>query len=49
MPLFISVNNINANNSSYIVKELDIYKVNKNIIKYTIAALTKSLDSIFKE
>ena len=49
MPLFIPVNNINTNNSNYIVKELDIYKVNKDAIKHTIATFIKSLNSIFKK
>ena len=49
MPLFTSINNINANNSSYAIKELNIYKVNKNTVKYAIAAFIKSLDSILKE
>ena len=49
MPLFILINNIDVNSSSYAVKELNIYKVNKNAVKYIIAALTKSLNSIPKE
>ena len=49
MPLFTPVNNININNSSYTVEELNIYKVNKNTIKYIIATLTKSLDFVPKQ
>ena len=49
MPLFIPVNNININNSSYTVKELNIYKVNKNTIKYAITAFIKSLNYIPKK
>ena len=52
MPLFISINNIDAINSNQVVKELNIRDVNDkkfNAVKYTIAALTKSLDSIPKE
>ena len=49
MPLFIFINDINANNSSYIVKELNIHKINKDTVKYTIATFIKSLDSIPKE
>ena len=49
MPLFIFINNINVNNSSQVVKKLNIHKVNKDTIKYAIAALTKPLDSIPKE
>ena len=49
MPLFIPVNDIDANNSSYIVEELDIREVSENTIKYTITTFTKSLDSVSKE
>ena len=49
MPLFTPLNNININNSSWVVKELNIYKVNKDTVKHAIAALTKPLDSIPKE
>ena len=49
MPLFIFVNNINANNSSYVAKKLNIHKVNKDAVKYTIAALIKSLNFVFKK
>ena len=49
MPLFIPVNDININNSSYTVKELNICKVNKDTVKHIIAAFTKSLNPIFKE
>jgi len=49
MPLFMPINNINMNNSSQVVKELNIRKINKDAIKYTIAALTKPLDPIPKE
>ena len=44
MPPFISINNVNMNNSNQAVKELNIHKTNnkefKNAIKYTTAALT---------
>ena len=49
MPLFIPINNININNSSYAVKELNIHKVNKDAVKHTIAAFIKSLDFIPKK
>ena len=49
MPLFTPINNVDANNSSQAVKELNIYKVNKDSIKYTITTPTKSLDSVPKE
>ena len=52
MPLFIPLNDINTNNSNQVVKELNIRNINNkefNTIKYAIAALTKSLDSIPKE
>ena len=49
MPLFIFINDVDANNSSYVVEELDMHKVNKDAIKHTIAALIKSLDSVPKE
>jgi len=49
MPLFTPVNDINANNSSQVVKELDMREVNEDAIKHAIAALTKPLDSIPKE
>jgi hypothetical protein len=52
MPIFISINNININNSNQAVKELDIRDVNDkefNAIEYAIAAPTKPLDSIPKE
>ena len=49
MLLFIFINDVNANNSSYAIEELDMYKVNKNAIEYIIAVFIKSLDFIFKE
>ena len=49
MPLFTPINNVNANNSSQIIKELNMRKINKNPIKYIIAAPTKSLDSVSKK
>ena len=49
MPLFIFINNININNGGYLIKELNIYKVNKDAVKYTIATLIKFLDLIFKK
>ena len=49
MPSFTPVNDVDVNNSSYIVKEFDICKVNKDAVKYTIAALTKSLNFVFKK
>jgi len=52
MPLFTPLNDINANNSNQAVKELNIRDINNkefDNVKYTIAALTKPLDSIPKE
>jgi hypothetical protein len=52
MPIFISINDINANNSNQAVKELDIRDINDkefNTIKHAIATPTKPLDSIPKE
>ena len=49
MPLFTPINDVNVNNSSQAVKELNIYKVNKDSVKYTIATPTKSLNSVSKE
>jgi len=49
MPLFIPINDVNANNSSQAVKELNIYEMNKDAVKYAIATLTKPLDSVPKE
>ena len=49
MPLFTPLNNINVNNSSQAVKELNMREINKNAIKHAIATLTKPLDSIPKE
>ena len=49
MPLFTLINDVNTNNSSQAVEELDMHKVNKDAIKYTIAAFIKSLDSVPKE
>ena len=49
MPSFTPINNINANNSSQAVKKLNIYKINKDSIEYTIVTLIKSLDFIPKK
>ena len=49
MPLFTPINNINVNNSSYTVKELNMHKINKDAVKYAIAAFTKFLNFVFKE
>ena len=52
MPIFISINDININNSNQAVKELNIRDVNDkefDAVKYAIAALTNPLDSIPKE
>ena len=52
IPVFTSINNINANNSNQAVKELDIRDVNDkefDAVKYAMAAPTKPLDSIPKE
>jgi hypothetical protein len=52
MPVFTSINNINANNSNQAVKELNIRDVNdkeSNAIEHAIAAPTKPLDSVPKE
>ena len=49
MPLFIPINNIDVNNSSYAVEELNMCEVNKDAVKYAIAAFIKSLNSVPKE
>ena len=49
MPLFTPINNINVNNSSYTVKELNIREINKDAVKYIIATFIKSLNPVFKE
>ena len=52
MPVFISINNINTNNSNQAVKELNMRNINNkefNTIKHAIATPTKPLDSIPKE
>jgi len=49
MPLFIPINNVNANNSSQAVKELNMREINEDTIEHAIAALTKPLDSVPKE
>ena len=49
MPLFIPINNININNSSQAVKELNIYKINKDAVKHAMATLIKPLDFIPKK
>jgi len=49
MPLFTPINDINANNSSQVVEELNIREVNEDAVKHAIAALTKPLDFIPKE
>ena len=49
MPSFTSINNINVNNSSQVVKKLNIYKINEDTIKCNITALTKPLNSVPKE
>jgi len=53
MPLFISINNININNSYQVVKELNIRETNNkkfnNAIKHAMAALIKPLNSIPKK
>jgi len=49
MPLFIPVNNVDANNSSQAVKELNMCKMNEDAIKHAMAALTKPLDFVSKE
>ena len=52
MPIFISINDININNSNQAVKELDIRDINDkefNAVEHAIATLIKSLDSIPKE
>jgi len=49
MPLFRSINNINANNSNLVVKELNIHNINNkefNTVKHAMVTLTKPLDSI---
>ena len=51
MPLFIPLNNIDANNSNQAVEEPNMHKTNnkKPTAKYTIITLIKLLDSIPKE
>ena len=49
MPPFTPINNINVNNSSQAVKELNMCKMNKDTIKYTIVTLIKPLDFVPKE
>jgi len=49
MPLFIPVNNINVNNSSQAVKELNMREMNKDAVEHAMAALTKPLGSVPKE
>ena len=49
MPLFIPINNINANNSSQVVKKLNMHKINKDAVKHAMAALTKPLNFTPKE
>ena len=49
MPLFIFINDININNSSYAVKKLNIYKVNKDAVEHTITTFIKFLNSIPKK
>ena len=52
MPLFISINNINANNSNQAVKELISREIDngfEDAVKHAIAALTEPLDSTPKE
>jgi len=49
MPLFIPINNININNSSQAIEELNIREMNKDAIKYAIATFTELLDSIPKK
>jgi len=53
MPPFISINNINTNNSYQAIKELNMCEINNkefnNAIKHAITAFIKSLDFIFKK
>jgi len=49
MPLFTPVNDVDANNSSQAVEELNMREINKDAVKHAIAALTKPLDSVPKE
>ena len=49
MPLFISINDINANNNRQVVKKLDMCEVNEDAVKHAMAALTEPLDFIPKE
>ena len=49
IPPFTPINNVNANNSSQAVEELDMCEVNEDSVEHAIAAPTKSLDSVPKE
>ena len=52
MPLFISINDVNINNSNQAVKELILYKIDnefKNAIEHAMAAPIKPLDSAPKK
>jgi len=49
MPLFTPVNDVDANNSSQVVEELDMREVNEDAVEHAMAALTEPLDSVPKE
>ena len=52
MPLFTSINNVNANNSNQAIKELNIYKTNnkfEDTVEHITVTFTKPLDFAFKE
>jgi hypothetical protein len=52
MPVFTSINDIDANNSNQAVEELDMHNINDkefDAVEHAMAAPTKPLDSIPKE
>ena len=52
MPLFISINNVNINNSNQAVKELILCEMDnefKDAVKHTMAAPIKPLDFTSKK
>ena len=49
MPPFTPINDVNANNSSQAVEELDMCEMNEDAVEHAMAALTEPLDSVPKE
>jgi hypothetical protein len=49
MPLFTPVNDVDANNSSQAVEELDMREMNEDAVEHAMAALTEPLGSVPKE